>query len=231
MAPGLKPNLAALLGCVLLIGLGEELWSRFIPPYLLALGGTAWMAAAYGTLRDLLDALYSYPGGWLNDRLGGCRALLLFTGLSLAGYVLYLVSPNGWVFLLGACLALAWTSFSMPALFDIVAKNLASEHRTWGFSLQAILKRVPLLLGPPLGGWLIARWGILTGFRAGLVVTILLTAGALWLLAAYARPDAPARRDGRSALSLWRAMDGRLKSLLGADILIRLAEGIPDVFV
>ncbi|HVM33600.1 MAG TPA: MFS transporter [bacterium] len=231
-SPGrLKSNLGALLVCVFLIGMGEELWSKFIPPYLLALGGTAWMAAAYGTLRDFLDAVYSYPGGWIHDRLGGRRALFLFTGLSMAGYLIYWASPNGWVFLIGACFALAWTSFSLPAMFDIVAENLPSAWRSWGFSLQAILKRVPLVAGPVLGGWLIARAGLRDGFRWGLGASLLLALASLWVLKRYYREEKKPKADGQTLTGLWRRMKVDLKSLLAADCLIRLAEGIPDVFV
>jgi MFS family permease len=231
MTTRIKSNLEALLGIVFLIGLGEELWSKFIPPYLLALGGTAWAAAFYGTLRDFLDALYSYPGGWINDRLGSRRALFLFTGLSILGYVIYLFSPNGWVFLIGACFALSWTSFSMPALFHIVAQNLSSARRTWGFSLQAILKRVPVVLGPILGGLLITQLGIKSGFKTGLALTVFLGAAAILVLRVYYRPEPLPRKDSKTFWGLFQSMDGRLKSLLAADCFIRLAEGIPDVFV
>ncbi|MGH7740150.1 MAG: MFS transporter [bacterium] len=224
-------NLGVLLGCVLLIGLGEELWSKFVPPYLLLLGGSAWVVAVYGTLRDFLDAIYPYPGGWLNDRWGSRRALLGFTALSMAGYVFYLFSPNAPLFLVGTCLALAWTSFSMPALFDIVAKALPSAQRTWGFSLQAILKRIPIVIGPLLGGLLISVVGLKAGFKAGLVLSLFLAGAALWIIRTYYPKEKTASIDSQNTFHLWKTMDRRLKSLLAADCFIRLAEGIPDVFV
>src|SRR3989304_2643368 len=60
-----------LRGPILILGMGEELWMRFVPKYLELLGAGAWGIAVYGTLKDLLDAVYQYPGGWLADRLGG----------------------------------------------------------------------------------------------------------------------------------------------------------------
>src|SRR3972149_903526 len=68
---GLEPNILVLLGTILILGMGEELWIRFVPKYLELLGAGAWGIAAYGTLKDLLDAVYQYPGGWIADRLGG----------------------------------------------------------------------------------------------------------------------------------------------------------------
>ncbi len=59
-----------MLTTILILGMGEELWLRFVPKYLELLGASAWIIAAYGSLEDLLDAVYQYPGGWLADRLG-----------------------------------------------------------------------------------------------------------------------------------------------------------------
>src|SRR6266542_4420233 len=83
---GLERNIVVMLAVILIVGLGEELWVRFVPAYLAALGATAWGVAIYGTLKDLLDGIYQYPGGWLADRLGRRRALMLFTLAGAVGY-------------------------------------------------------------------------------------------------------------------------------------------------
>ena len=78
----------ALLVAIVLITGGEELWSRYIPNYMQALGATVLAVAAYGTLHDLLDALYQLPGGAITARLGSTASLLLFNALAIAGYVM-----------------------------------------------------------------------------------------------------------------------------------------------
>ena len=55
---------------IFVFGLGQELWSRYLPEYLRFLGASALVVGAFGALQDLLDAAYAYPGGWLSDRLG-----------------------------------------------------------------------------------------------------------------------------------------------------------------
>ena len=54
----------------ILIGLGEKMAERFLPIYLVALGGGAYMVGLLNSLDNLLSALYSFPGGWLADRYG-----------------------------------------------------------------------------------------------------------------------------------------------------------------
>src|SRR5437867_1598043 len=82
---GLERNILVMLGALLILGMGEELWSRYVPVYLEWLGAGAWGIAAFGTLKDLSDAVYQYPGGWLADRLGRRLALVLFTLLAIVG--------------------------------------------------------------------------------------------------------------------------------------------------
>jgi MFS family permease len=228
---GLERNIAAMLAMFLVLGMGEELWSRFIPKYLEMLGAGAWGVAAYGTLRDLLDAVYPYPGGWLADRMGRRASLILFAGLSIGGYLIYMVAPSWPWILVGTVLVMAWSSLTLPAIFAVIGDHLPPARRAVGFGVQSILKRVPIILAPPLGGLLIAAFGLAGGLRAGLAVTVLLAlAGIAILRRAYVEatppPPDPERLGG-----LWRGMDPGLKRLLMADVLARWAEGIPKVFI
>jgi len=227
----MRRNVVAMLAAFLVLGMGEELWVRFVPKYLEVLGAGAWTVAAYGTLRELLDALYPYPGGWAADRMGRRRALELFALLAAGGYLLYLVAP-GWPWVIaGTVLVMAWSSLTLPAIFAVLGDNLPSSQRSMGFGVQSILKRVPIILAPPLGGWLISRLGFLGGVRAGLAVTIILAFVGIFILRrSYAEPLAPAADTERLG-SLWRGMDPGLKRLLTADVLARWAEGIPKVFI
>jgi len=62
---GLKRNLVILLIAIFVIGAGEELWMRFVPKYLQAVGATVFVIGLYDALRTLLGAIYAYPGGVL----------------------------------------------------------------------------------------------------------------------------------------------------------------------
>ena len=83
---GLKKNISALLAMVILVGLGEKMAERFLPLYLMALGGGAFSVGLLNGLDNLLSALYSLPGGYASDKLGYKRALLLFNLIAMAGY-------------------------------------------------------------------------------------------------------------------------------------------------
>ena len=75
---GLRKSMVALLAMVILVGLGEKMAERFLPIYLMALGGGAITIGLLNAMTNLLSALYSFPGGYLSDRLGYKKALLGF---------------------------------------------------------------------------------------------------------------------------------------------------------
>src|SRR5919206_56493 len=95
---------------MLLLALGENLWKKFLPKYLQALGA------------------------------------LVF--------------------------AMAWASMASPTLFAVVGDALPKEHRTLGFTVQAILRRIPIVIAPLVGGWVIARSGLIRGMHALFIGTI-----------------------------------------------------------
>src|SRR5450432_3466895 len=73
---GPRRNLVILLIAIFAIGAGDELWMRFIPKYLQALGATVLIIGTFDAIRTLLGAIYAYPGGLVVDRWGFRHAFL-----------------------------------------------------------------------------------------------------------------------------------------------------------
>lgn len=67
---GINRQTTTLLAAILVIGSGEEMWMRFLPKYMEALGASAFLIAAFDAIKTLLGALYAYPGGLVTDRFG-----------------------------------------------------------------------------------------------------------------------------------------------------------------
>jgi MFS family permease len=229
---GLRRNIVVLSLAIFCVGLGEELWARFLPKYLEALGASVLAIGAFGTLQDLLEGLYPYPGGVLADRWGRKQALVTFNGLALVGYGLYLVSPS-WPFVfVGLAFTMAWSSLALPATFAVIGDSLPPERRAMGFTVQSILKRMPIVLAPPIGGLLIGSLGLVAGLRVGLVITLIL--GTLSLLAQYRfYVEAPteARPAPIALRHTLRALPAGLKRLLLAECIVRTGQGLAEIFV
>jgi MFS family permease len=226
----LERNIVAVSAAVFLVALGENLWKRFVPKYLEALGAPVTAIGLFGTCQDLLDGVYQYPGGWIGDRYGRRRALLLFVLLAAIGYALYWAAPT-WPFVFaGLAFVMAWSSMASPTLFAVVGDALPPERRALGFTVQSVLRRVPITLAPIVGGVAIAAYGVIGGVQLGLAVTLAL---AVATLLAVGRIDIPVVRDERpmNIQTVWRALPTSLRWLLASDIFVRTCEGLVDVFL
>jgi MFS family permease len=225
----LERNVTAASGAVFLLGFGEELWKKFLPKYLEALGASVPMIGLFGTAEDFLDAVYQYPGGWIADRFGRRNAFFLFLGLACIGYLIYLFGPS-WPFVFaGLAFAMAWQSMASPAIFAIIGDALPPEKRAMGFSIQSILKRVPIVIAPLVGGVIITSRGIVTGVRVGLIVTLVIALMTTVLIAFI-----NINREAHAAINIfgvWKSLRSNLKRLLVSDIFIRTCEGMADVLV
>ena len=223
----LERNVTIASAAVFLIGLGEELWKKFLPKYLEALGAGAPIIGLFGTAETFFDAIYQYPGGWLADRAGRRKAFLLFIILASIGYLIYLLSPSWPLMFLGLAFVMGWQSMASPAIFALIGDALPQERRAMGFTIQSILKRVPIIVSPLIGGALIARAGLTRGIHIGLIITLCLAAVTLMLLH---RINVEVKiADAVSIRGVWHSFHRALKRLLISDIIIRACEGLTGV--
>lgn len=228
---GLRRSMAAMLTMVVLVGLGENLAERYLPIYLMALGSGAIAVGFLNGMDNLLSALYSFPGGYLSDRLGYKRALLVFNLIAILGYLIVILIPTWWAVFVGAIFFLSWSAISLPATMSLVADVLPENKRTMGVSMHSLVRRVPMALGPLVGGALIAWQGEVAGVRTAFIIALVLAVIALILQQAYVEDRKIAGKVEKSPLKLFAQMSPPFKKLLIADILIRFSEQIPYAFL
>jgi MFS family permease len=150
--------------------------------------------------------------------------------LAAVGYGLYLAAWSWPVVFVGLAFVMAWSSMASPTLFAVVGDALPSQRRALGFSIQSILRRVPIAVAPTVGGLLIAAHGVRGGVRIGLLVAILLACVAL-LAVSQLRLTAPATHLPLGMHDVWHSLPLPLRRLLLSDIFIRTCEGMVDVFL
>lgn len=228
---GLRRSVVALLTMVVLVGMGERLAERFLPIYLIALGGGVISIGLLNGMDNLLSALYSFPGGYLSDRLGNKRALLVFNLIAIAGYSIVVLFPYWQAVLVGAVFFLSWTAISLPATMSLVSQTLPMQKRTMGVSMHSLVRRIPMALGPLLGGLLIVRYGEAQGIRLAFLVAIGMGLIALVAQQVLIKEDAADRNKADSSpLRVYGLMPVGLRNLLVSDILVRFCEQIPYAF-
>ncbi len=232
----LKRNTSLLLVALVLAGTGEKLWLGFAPKYLQVLGAGTLVIGLFDALQTFLGAVYAYPGGWLTDHWGQRRSLMLFSALSLAGYVLVLFWHHWLALIAGSFLFLAWSALSLPTTFSVVATSLQANQHTMGIGVQSMVRRVPMMLGPLAGGWLITRFGWEKGVQYALLCCVGLTLLTMLFQRVMIEPEDPATDSVIPAakigfLGVVQSFTPALRELLVSDILIRFCERIPYAWV
>ncbi len=226
---GLNSSIIAMLGMVILIGMGEKMGERFLPIYILAIGGSTYAVGALNAIDNFLSAIYSYVGGILSDHYGYKNTLISVSFLSIIGFLIVILFPNWLAVLVGSIFFISWTALSLPAILSLIASTLKESKHTMGVSMHSLIRRIPMALGPLFGGIIISYYGIEKGARIAFSVALVFALVAIYFIYRYVEDS-----QERSTIDLkagFTRMSKSLRVLLLSDILIRFAEQIPYAFV
>ena len=228
--------------------LGFQMTSRFLPEYMVALGASGFVVGLFGTIGNIISAVFPYPGGAISDRIGSRYALTLFGLISTLGFGVWLVAPNlgafavagvtiqpwVWIFV-GLLLAQGWKSFGLGATFAVVKQATDPSRLAAGFASTETFRRMAFLIGPVLAAVLIGSHPAFTvSFQYVLAVAVIF--GIIGTVAQHLLYDASEDSIGSSfegLAQIWadlREMPEPLRPLLVGDTLVRFANGMVYVF-
>jgi len=228
--------------------LGFQMTNRFLPEYLVALGASGFVVGLFGTVGNVVSAVYPYPGGAVSDRIGSRYALTLFGLVSTLGFGLWLAAPGigplsvagltvePWIWIFaGLLFAQAWKSFGLGATFAVVKQATDPSRLAAGFASTETFRRTAFLIGPVLAAVLIGLHPTFAvSFRYVLAVAVVF--GVVGTVAQHVLYDASEDTIGGSFAGLaqvrrdLREMPSELRPLLVGDTLVRFANGMVYVF-
>ena len=244
----LRQDVLVLSLAMFAFSLGFQMTSRYLPEYMRVLGASGFVVGLYGTVGNVIGAVYPYPGGAVSDRLGSRYALTVFGLLSTLGFAVWIVAPtigtitvagvalDPWIWIfVGLFLAQAWKSFGLGATFAVVKQATEPSRLAAGFASTETVRRTAFLIGPVLAAVLIGLHPEFTvGFRYVLAVGVVF--GAAGTVVQHLLYDASEDTVGDSFDGLDQirrdieAMPAELRPLLVADTLVRFANGMVYVF-
>ncbi|WP_331234455.1 MFS transporter [Natronorarus salvus] len=228
--------------------LGFQMTNRYIPEYMAALGASAFVIGLFGTVGNIISAIYPYPGGALSDRIGSRVALTAFGLISSLGFLFWLVAPSLgtiavgglvlepwiWIFV-GLFLAQAWKSFGLGATFAIVKQSVPPSQLARGFASTEVFRRSAFLVGPLIAAGVLYVYADFTvGFQY--VLAIALVFGVVATAAQHLLYDAEEDSFGKEFEGVvrirndLRELPPELRPLLVGDTLVRFANGMVYVF-
>ncbi|ERG94434.1 MFS transporter [Haloquadratum walsbyi] len=228
--------------------LGFQMTNRFLPEYIVALGASGFVVGIFGTVGNIISAVFPYPGGAISDRIGSRYALTVFGVVSTLGFGVWLIAPDLgaitvvgitiqpwiWIFV-GLLLAQGWKSFGLGATFAIVKQATDPSRLAAGFASTETFRRTAFLIGPVLAAVLIGFHPEFTvSFRYVLLMAIVF--GVIGTVAQHILYDASEDSMGDSFEGIeqikddLREMPKPLRPLLVGDTLVRFANGMVYVF-
>jgi MFS family permease len=230
--------------------LGFQMTSRYLSEYMVALGASVFVVGLYGTVSNVISAVYPYPGGVVSDWVGSRHALTLFGLLSAVGFVVWLVAPAFGTFavpllFIGVAFAQAWKSFGLGATFAIVKQSVPPARLAEGFASTETVRRSAFLVGPLLAAGVFVLFGtadadsmadsqIVTAFAGILAIAVVFALGGT--LAQHFLYDATGDDYGKAFAGVsqivadLRSLPSELRPLLVGDTLVRFANGMVYVF-
>ncbi len=146
----------------------------FLPIYFTSLGGTVLQYGVVMTFTTLVAMPATVVGGTMTGRYDLKRIAVLTSWIGpaiLAGYYL----SNSWSVLTIPLLAGGLGSLGSIAWRQLVADATTNRSRTAQLSVYQTLTSIPSMLAPLAGGFLVHAFGIIDGFRDGILISLALS--------------------------------------------------------
>lgn len=200
--------------------------------YLVATGASLFAPSVLNALDNFLSAVYSFPGGWISSKVGYKKALLYFNIFAIIGYLIVIIFP-GWIAVIaGSVFFLSWSSLSMPAYMDLIRKEIPKNKQVFGISLHSLIKRIPMALGPLLGGVLVDKFGIQNGVRIAFGIATLCSIAGIFVQQSAMKDSVPEKKSdvGFPRILPWQ-FPHDMQVILVSDILAKFCSQIPYAYI
>ncbi|SET15700.1 MFS transporter [Paenibacillus sp. NFR01] len=149
-----------------------SMFSTYATLYMYELGLTEVNIGWITTIGLIVQVFSSLLSGFLTDRLGRKRAILYFDLLSWsAATLLWAISQNLWFFA-AAVVINGFQRVPHVAFYCLIVEDTRPEDRTYVFTLLQFIGVVGGLFAP-LGGILVAHYGMVEGMRIMYVLACL----------------------------------------------------------
>lgn len=171
---------------------GFQLVIPFLPKYITDIGNL--QESDYGALfalMALVAALVMWPAGKFADKYSERWAITLGIALMSCTWMLIVLQPTPWVFVIGFAIAGVGRAFVEPSFSALISKAVPKESLgiTWGIFMTALgFLAIP---APYIGGWLYEEVDPTAPFIAAVMLSLAVVPLVLSRLRPTPTPEAP----------------------------------------
>lgn len=227
----LTPLILLFMIAMILANIGGSMYGPLEALYLKELGAGIAQIGLFYSLSQIIPLLLQIIGGWLSDSIGRLRAIAIGSVIGILVYIpLILATRWEWI-LVSSALGAMTRSLIGPSFDAFIADHSEPENRARLFGITQTLFGVVGVIGPLLGGYMVAS----AGFKGMLIVAAGLYVSATVIRVGMAREAAKSQPVNTGKLTF----DG-LKTNLGAMVAliatgglftwILITDGVRDIF-
>ena len=159
----LTPLMSLFLFAMILANLGGSLFFPFFSIYLSKLGLAVDTIGVFFTISALFPLVFQIFGGWVSDKIGRLASIAIGSvsgTLSWIGIILApsMASPMAW-FLVSNAVGSISSALVSPSYDAFIAEQSEEKDRGKVFGVVQSIFLVVGILGPPLGGLVVERFG------------------------------------------------------------------------
>ena len=207
------------LATMILANVAGAMYAGFLPLYLKSLGANIAQIGVFFTISQIIPLVLQILGGWISDSLGRLKSIAAGSLTGVISYAAFILAPTwSWV-LLGEGLNAITRSLVGPSFGAFIAEESQEGSRAKVYGLVDTFYTIVSIVGPPVGGFLVDRYG----FKVMLMVAAsLYTIATVIRVRMAARASRPGQQEGKKA----RLELGALKLNLSAIFSLLIAGGV-----
>jgi AAHS family cis,cis-muconate transporter-like MFS transporter len=157
--------------------------------FLKSLDASVEQVGLFFTLASILPLILQILGGWISDRFGRLRSIAWGSSIGVLSYIGYIFAPT-WQWVL-ACEGLGSITRSLvgPSFSSFIAEQSSEENRARVYGITDTIFTIVVVIGPPIAGWIVDRFGFRMMLLGASLLYVLATALRIWMARqSYANP-------------------------------------------
>ena len=177
----IRGNILVIMTSWALMNFASAIPQTYYSLFILALGGTPFIIGIMEFASFLALASVQFPGGYLADKHGRRRIIVVFTFAIVFANLFCVFAPSWHFLLIGVILQNIFLVYQ-PALQAMTADSIPTEKRGIGFSTVMFANNAATILSPLIAGLLCVQYGLVSGMRMAYFLIVV-----LYLLASIIR--------------------------------------------
>jgi MFS family permease len=151
--------------------LSATLWWPYWSRYIVELGATKYQLGIVYMLEQSTQLILQLPGGFLADKLGRKRVIVLSSIFRAISPLVYLAF-NIWYMVIPGMVLTQISSMMMPAINAMIAESMPRENRAASYGVYRMMTWAPMMFTALIGGIVVDRLGIVPGVRFCIMLTL-----------------------------------------------------------